>query len=212
MVTDTTLDGFLEALASKAPVPGGGGASAVTAAAGVALAEMVCNLTLGKRRYADVQDRIGEILADCQTLRAELLALADQDAAAFEPLSRAYGLPSATEDEARHKEVVLEAALLDATVAPLAIMERADRAIDLHAELFRIGSRIMLSDVGVGVGLCEAALRGAALNVYANTSMMRDRSKALELEGRTRRLSEAGCERAGRVSREVEEALTCHES
>ena len=124
-----TLDGFLDSLSSSAPVPGGGGASAVAAAVGVSLGEMVANLTSGKKRYADVQGRIDEIVPAAERIRSELLGLAEADAAAFEPLSKAYGLPHATDGERAHKASVMEAALREACEPPLAIMGKICEAI-----------------------------------------------------------------------------------
>jgi formiminotetrahydrofolate cyclodeaminase len=98
-VADLRLGEFSDVLASKAPVPGGGGASAVAAAVGASLGQMVASLTLGKKKYADVQGRIEELIPRFEAVRADLLALADEDAKAFEPLSRAYGLPRSTEEE-----------------------------------------------------------------------------------------------------------------
>ena len=98
-IADLTIGGFGEALSSKAPVPGGGGASSVAAAVGCSLGRMVASLTVGKKRYADVEARVREIAERLDALRDELLALADDDAEAFEPLSRAYGLPKTTDAE-----------------------------------------------------------------------------------------------------------------
>lgn len=183
-VADLTIGDFMDVLSSKAPVPGGGGASAVAAAVGCSLGRMVASLTLGKRRYAEVEGRVSEVASRLDVLRDELLALADADAEAFEPLSRAYGMPRETEEERARKAEVMEAALVRACEPPLAIMERVAEATELLAELARVGSRIAVSDAGAGAVLLSAAVRAASLNVYINAKSLADREHAQELTAR----------------------------
>ncbi len=176
--SDKDVDWFASELASKAAVPGGGGASALVGALGAALGSMVGNLTVGKARYADVEDEVRALMEQADGLRARLLELIDRDAEVFEPLSRAYGIPKDDPDRAR----VMEGALDLACSVPLEIMRTLGRVIELHARLGQIGSRLALSDVGVGAVLAKAALQGASLNVFINTKAMGDRSHASELE------------------------------
>ena len=171
---------FVEVLASKAPVPGGGGASALVGAVGMALGNMVGSLTVGKKKYADVQDRILELKQQATQLQEELLALVEEDAKAFEPLSKAYGLPKETPEQQAEKAKVMEQALKVACAVPYQIMEKCCEAIRLHQEFAEKGSVIAISDVGVGVACCKAALLGASLNVFINTKAMADRSCAEE--------------------------------
>ena len=180
-LTDHSCAEFIELLASKAPVPGGGGASALAAALGTALGNMVGSLTVGKKKYAGVETRIYEMKARCDALQAELLDLVQQDAEVFEPLSRAYGMPKDTEEQKAERERVLEAALDLACGVPLKIMEKCCEAIALMEEFAQKGSRLALSDAGVGSAFCRAALEGAALNVFINTKLMKDRARADEL-------------------------------
>lgn len=205
---DGTIARFAERLASKAAVPGGGGASALAGAIGAALASMVGNLTSGKKKYAAYQPDIERILAEADQLRQKLLGLMDEDAEAFEPLSRAYGLPKDTPEEEAHKEMVMEAALLDASLVPLRIMETALAAVRLQEELAVKGSTLALSDVGVGAKLLEAALEGASLNVFINTKLMRNRVKAEELNARTEALLKEGTEVCAEIFTSVKEKLT----
>lgn len=186
-IADLSIGDFMDVLSSKAPVPGGGGASAVAASVGCALGRMVASLTLGKRRYAEVEPRVRAIADRLDALRADLLALADRDAEAFEPLSRAYGMPKDTEEERARKAEVMEAALRTACEPPLAIMERVAEATGLIAELARVGSRLAVSDAGAAAVLLSAAVRAASLNVYINARSMADRSCA---EGLTARADE----------------------
>ena len=171
---DQTCGAFLDALASKAPTPGGGGASALAGALGAALCTMVGNYTVGKKKYADVEEDVKTLMVKAEDIRARLLAQVDADAAAFEPLSRAYAIPK--DDPTRGE--VMEQCLRDAAAAPMAILRLCCQAIDLHREMLDKGSVMMLSDVGTGVVLCRGALYGAALNVKVNTKSMADRAYA----------------------------------
>ena len=125
---------FVEVLGSKAPVPGGGGASALVGAVGTALGNMVGALTVGKKKYADVEEEMKELMAKATTLQDELLHLIERDAEVFEPLSKAYGMPRETEEEKAEKARVMEIVLKDACSVPMEIMEKCCEAIDLIVE------------------------------------------------------------------------------
>ena len=204
---ETTLLQFIKALSSKAPVPGGGGASAMAGAIGTALASMVGNLTSGKKKYAEYQPDIERILEEAERLTTKLLQLIEEDAAVFEPLSKAYGLPKGTPEELAHKEEVMEGALYEASLVPLRIMETAVEAIRLQEELSVKGSVLAISDVGVGAKLLEAALQGASLNVYINTKLMKNREQAEELNQRAEALIQEGAERSQQVFEVVKSRL-----
>lgn len=169
---------FINELASKAPTPGGGGASAYCGALATALASMVGNLTVGKKTYAVVEDEVKEALAQLEEQRNKLIELIDKDAQAFEPLSRAYRLSRATSEELAHKNKVMQQALVGATEVPLEIMEICAQVITTSKFLAHNGSRLALSDVGVAVLFAKAALKGASLNVYANASSMANEAQA----------------------------------
>lgn len=173
-----SCEAFVCVLASKEPVPGGGGASAMAAAIGTALGNMVGSLTLGKKKYADVQDDIKALQLESNALQNRLLRLVDRDAEAFEPLSKAYGMPKETERQKIEKAQVMEEALKKACAVPLEIMECCCKAITLHEAYVEKGTAIAISDVGVGVALCRSALLGASLNVFINTKAMKDRDYA----------------------------------
>ena len=172
---------FVEVLGSKAPVPGGGGASALVGAVGTALGNMVGALTVGKKKYADVEEEMKELMAKATTLQGELLHLIERDAEVFEPLSKAYGMPRETEEEKAEKARVMEIVLKDACSVPMEIMEKCCEAIDLIVEFAAKGSALAISDAGVGAAFCKAALEGASLNVYINTKSMKNREYADEL-------------------------------
>ena len=177
-------DEFVTVLASKAPVPGGGGASALVGAVGTALGNMVGSLTVGKKKYADVEAEMWELKAKCDKLQAELLHLIERDAEVFEPLSKAYGMPRETEEEKAEKARVMEIVLKEACSVPMEIMEKCCEAIDIIVEFAAKGSTLAISDAGVGVIFCKAALQGASLNVFINTKSMKNREYAEELNAK----------------------------
>ena len=165
---------FARRLASADPTPGGGGAAAAAAAMGAALGEMVAALTVGKKRYAAVEEEIKTAAAELDRLREELLDMVMEDARGFIPLSRAYRLPK---DEPG-REDKLEKAALSACAAPKKIMELGCRALELTAVMGEKGSVMAQSDAGCAAALIKAAVDSAALNVYINTKSLRDREQA----------------------------------
>lgn len=180
MLEQKTTD-FLEVLSSAAPVPGGGGASAAVGAFASALGMMVANLTIGKKKYADVEAEIIERKERLLVLQKKLIELTDKDAEAFEPLSKAYGLPKETKEQIEEKERVMEKALYEASIVPLEIMKTVSEVMDELKALGEKGSRIAISDVGVAVLFARAALEGASLNIYINTRLMKYREQAERL-------------------------------
>ena len=185
---DLTCSEFVDALASKAPAPGGGGAAALVGSIGMALGSMVGALTIGKPRYAEVEHDVIAIADHARQLQERLLVLVEADARVFEPLSRAYGLPAQTESERARKAEVMETCLRDACSVPLDIMRACCEAIDLHEQLAAKGAHIAISDVGCGVACCKAALQAASLNVFVNTASMGDRSYAQARDDEARRM------------------------
>lgn len=198
-----SIEKFTKALASGDPTPGGGGASALAGAVGAALGSMVCNLTLGKKKYADVQDDIEKIIQGCEELQKRMVDLIDEDAEAFEPLARAYGMPK--DDPAR--EEVMQRSLLLACAAPLEIMRAAGEAVELHAQLCRKGSSVVLSDVGAGAALCKAALTAASLNVFVNSKSIKDAATAQKLEAEADELLRKYCPAADEILNDVTSRL-----
>ena len=171
---ESSVINFTEQLASPAPVPGGGGASALVGAIGVALGDMVGELTVGKKKYADVEEDIKALMAKAQDLRVRLLGCIEKDAVAFEPLSKAYGIPK--DDPTRDE--IMEKCLRDAAAAPLEIFDLCCEAIDLQKEFAEKGSKLVISDAATGAALCWGAMYGAAVNVKVNTKSMKDRACA----------------------------------
>ena len=178
--TQNTCREFIEVLASNAPVPGGGGAAALVGAIGTALGNMVGSLTVGKKKYADVEAEIIALKGKCDGLQKDLLDQVPADAEGFEPLARAYGIPK--DDPNRGK--VLEEATIVACVVPMKIMELCCEAIDAIAVFAAKGSRLAVSDAGCGAVCCKAALQSASLNVFINTKSLKNREVAEEMNAK----------------------------
>lgn len=173
-----SCEDFIQVLSSKEPVPGGGGASALVGAVGTALGCMVGSLTVGKKKYKDVEEDIRRMMDESRQLQDQLLDLTQRDAEAFAPLAKAYGMPRETKQQQEEKERVLEQALKEACQAPLEIMEKCCQGIDLCGGFAEQGSVMAISDAGAGASFCRAALQSASLNVYINTKSMKDRTQA----------------------------------
>ena len=173
-LTEKPVTNFLDELASNAPAPGGGSVAALSGALGAALVSMVCNLTLGKKAYADVQDEINDLLAESEALRQELTGLLEEDVKAYTGYSKAAKMPRGTEEEKAERQVVMQAALKVATDVPLTIAEAAVKVMDLCMPAAEKGNKWAVSDAGVAVLMAEAALRSAALNVLINLGSLKD--------------------------------------
>lgn len=192
---DKNLMEFTEELASKAAVPGGGGASALVGAIGVALGNMVGALTVGKKKYADVEEDISVLMGKAESLRVKMLDLIEADAACFAPLAKAYGIPK----DAPGRDAVMEEALKTACSVPMDIMGAACEAIALMEEFAQKGSALAVSDAGCGAVCCKAALQGASLNVFINTKSMKDRETAEALEAEARHMLDKFCPIADKI-------------
>ncbi|MCB6561430.1 cyclodeaminase/cyclohydrolase family protein [Gordonibacter urolithinfaciens] len=180
---------FIDELASAAPTPGGGGASAYAGALAAALASMVGNLTVGKKTYADVEDEVRASLARLDALRARLVELVDEDARAFEPLAAAYRLPKATPEEQAAKNAALQQALVGASDVPLAIMRAVADVVDEADYLAHHGSKMARSDAGVAAAFARAASDGASLNIFINAASMDDPAQAARYRGEAESLA-----------------------
>lgn len=180
MAEHDTIATFLDGLASAAPTPGGGGAAAISGAMGAALVSMVCNLTIGKKKYVAVEAELKDMLAQSEALRAQLTGMISEDVAAFGAVMGAYGLPKGTDDEKAVRAEKIQAALKVATDVPLACCRACRAVIDLAGVVADKGNLNVISDAGVAVLSAHAGLRSAALNVYVNAKGLDDRDFAEE--------------------------------
>lgn len=202
MLENSVID-FLEKLSSDQPVPGGGGASAVVGACGTALGMMVGNLTVGKKKYVDVEMDMQSYLTQLQQLREEFEQLVTEDARVFEPLSKAYGLPKNTQEELEKRNEIMEQALLEASLVPIKIMETSLKGMQVLEQLNQKGSKIAISDVGVGILFMKAALEGASLNIFINTKLMKNRVQAERLNQAADMMIRKGRELGGEIYESV---------
>ncbi len=198
-----SVEEFTSLIASKAPYPGGGGASAAVAAIGVALGDMVGELTVGKKSYAASEPEIKELMARAQELRKRFLSLINEDAEGFEPLSKLYCMPK--DEPGRADE--MERCLKLAAAAPLEIFELSCEALELFAPLAEKGSRLAVSDAATGAAFCRAAILGAAVNVKVNTRLMKDRACAEEIDKKIDGALESCCVLADSVFYSVYDSL-----
>ncbi len=199
MTRDQIIEEFLMDLSSKNPVPGGGGASALAGAFGVSLGMMVASLTIGKKRYAAVEEEVIRLNGYLESLRDVFLRLADKDEEVFLPLSRGYAMPKGTEEEKRIRDAYMENALYDAVLVPLSVMETALGAFDSVLRLSEIGSKLAVSDAGVAASYLETAVTGASMNVLINLKSMKDSERRTRLSERCERY----LERAEKLYRET---------
>lgn len=169
---ELTVRDLVERLSTSAPIPGGGSAAAVAGSMGAALIEMVVALTIGRPAAAEHEAALSAISASARSLREELLALAQTDAAAYASVVAARRLPRDTDAEREEREQRIAAATRDATIAPLLTARAANAVIGLAEAVAPIANRNAVSDVGVAGLLAAAALRGAAMNVQINVPFL----------------------------------------
>jgi methenyltetrahydrofolate cyclohydrolase len=180
MVKDNTIELFLEDLASQKGTPGGGTAAAVIGAIGAALVSMVCNLTIGKTQYRDVEEELKSVLTKAEELRRDLSEMIEEDVQAFDAVMRAYGMPRLTTDEAATRAQAIQVALKTATLVPMRCCRACREIITMGSVVAEKGNRNVVSDAGVAAAAAYAALRSAALNVFTNARAIRDRTFAEE--------------------------------
>lgn len=194
---------FVAVLASDAPAPGGGGASALVAAVGTALANMVGALTVGKKKYADVEEQIRGLMARCDALQTELLDQVPADAQGFLPLAKAYAIPK--DDPGR--DAVMKSATIVACSAPIRIMGLCCDSLDVIAVMAEKGSRLAVSDAGCAAILVKGALQAASLNVFINTKTLKDRQLAQEMNDQCLSMLDKYCPLADGIFQQVKDSF-----
>lgn len=195
---DMTLEScrkFVEVLASSAPAPGGGGAAALVGAIGTALGNMVGSLTVGKKKYADVEAEIIALKEKCDALQTELLDQVEADDKGFVPLAKAYGIPK----DDPNRDAILEEATITACAVPMHIMELCCQALEYVAVFAAKGSRLAVSDAGCAAVCCKAGLQAASLNVFINTKSLKNRTVAQDLNAKANGMLEKYCAMADEI-------------
>jgi formiminotetrahydrofolate cyclodeaminase len=198
---------FVTQLASKAPVPGGGGAAALIGSMGAALGNMVVNLTSGKKKYAAYEEDLQRILLELTKLQTALLNYIDEDAVAFYPLSQAYGIKANTDDEKQQKQIILQKALKEASVVPMKIVRTCFRGLEIQEELSVKGSTLAISDVACGVQALRTGLLAGRVNVMINLGMIKDQEFVSETKSELDDLTIRGVSLADRIFAEIENKL-----
>ena len=191
MIIQSSVEKFLDELASGNPTPGGGSAAAVMGAMGAALVSMVCNVTLGKKGYEGVEAEMRAILHESEKVRRHLTAMVAEDIAAFDSILAAYKLPKATDEDKARRAGAIQAGLRRATEVPLECARICAEVIVLSRRASEHGYLNVVSDGGVGVLAGFAGLRSAALNVYINAPALKDRAFADEASAELKTLVES---------------------
>lgn len=194
---------FIKALSSKEPIPGGGGASALLGTVGVSLCLMSANIASGKEEFADHQKEINFIQIRTNEAVKNLYTLIKKDEEAFEPLSKVYKLPKDTEN----REQIIEEALINACSTLLEIIFEVYKIIDIIESLSKKCPRLVLSDVGVGAAACRSAVEGAAINIYANTKLMKNREFACKTESEVDRVLDEVKTRCDKVYESIKDKI-----
>ncbi|MBQ1521912.1 MAG: cyclodeaminase/cyclohydrolase family protein [Erysipelotrichaceae bacterium] len=201
---DKSISEFTELSASKLPVPGGGGVSALVGSLAASLAEMVTNLTTGKKKYAEYEEEIQRIMKETDELRISLLNCVNEDAEAFEPLAKAYSMDK---NDPCYAET-MEKCLRTAADAPYHILQLCCRVVELDERLAEIGSKLAVSDAATSVMLAHGAIYGALINIKVNTRLMKDRPYADELDQKASEMVRKYAERALNCYKAVEKRLS----
>jgi formiminotetrahydrofolate cyclodeaminase len=197
MMSQSSIDQFLDRLASGDPTPGGGSAAAIMGAMGAALVSMVCNVSFGKKGYEAAEPELRNMLMKSEALRVRLTAMVAEDIAAFDGLMAAYKLAKSSDEEKSRRAETIQASLERATLVPLECARACAEVVDMARRAAELGYKHVISDVGVGVAAADAALRSAALNVFINAPALKDRrfaSSALEEVERLAKTSAAESE------------------
>lgn len=198
-LVDLTLTEFAKLLGSDAPAPGGGSAAALSAVNGISLTKMVCELTLGKKKYADYQAVIEEIHTVAVDLQERLLRAIDEDTEAFNQVSAVFDMPKETEEDKEARRQAMQAALKVATLSPFGMMETMLQALQVTAEAVGKSNTNAASDLGVAVLSLKAGLQGAWLNVLINLSGIKDEDFVSHYRQQGQTILEAGSSLADQV-------------
>lgn len=207
MFTEKSVDEFLDALASKEPAPGGGSGAALGGALAAALVSMVCNLTIGKKGYEDVQEPMADLLRKSEAIRDELPQLLEADTQVYGKVMAAYRQPRKTPEQKRARNIAMQGALKEATEVPLSIAQRCAQVVELSLPAAEMGNQWAVSDAGVGVLLADASMRAALLNVYINLSSIKDKDYVQQTLARVETITGGKDEFRERVLKIVREKI-----
>lgn len=202
-LVDLTLNDFAQVLGSDAPAPGGGSAAALSAANGISLTKMVCELTIGKKKYEEFQDVIKEVHQEAQELQKELLAAIDKDTEAFNLVSAVFDLPKETDEDKAKRREAMQNALKEATKSPFSMMEKMLAALEATEKAVGKSNTNAASDLGVAALNLKAGLQGAWLNVLINLAGIKDEAFVTEYRDKGQKLLEKGSQLADSIYSDV---------
>ena len=183
-LSELQVSGFASLLASDAPAPGGGSAAALEGALGAALGAMVCSLTVGKKKYADVQELAAESKSKLDALMTRFLDVMERDTEAFNVVSAAFSLPKSTDEEKAARSAAIQEGLKGCTKTPFEMMEISVEALDIVAALVGKSNASAASDLGVASLSLRSAVQGAWLNVLINIGSLKDKELAADYRAR----------------------------
>lgn len=204
---DRSYRDVVQVSASSSPTPGGGSVSALVASLGVAMASMVCNLTVGKEKYKDVEPKVQEILDECNSLIGKLEELVDADMAAFEGFMKVFRMPRNTDEEKAKRAEIMQAALKKATDVPMEIARTCLRSLEITEELSHIGNKMAISDAGVAAYVSEAALNSVLLSADINIPMIKDKQYVDGVVAEKEKLVEKAASLKGKAVDKVQERM-----
>jgi methenyltetrahydrofolate cyclohydrolase len=208
MLASRTVQGFLTELASSSPAPGGGSASALAGALGCALTAMVCQLTLGKKKYEAVQGEMQELFTSATNIQQELVALMEKDTEAFNTVMQSFSMPKDTDEQKERRSKAIQSATTEATQVPLRVMELCDDALSLTSVVAEKGNVNSISDAGVGALLLQAGCQGAALNVLINLATLKDELFVTATRQSVERIQASVGRKHAQITTKVQSALS----
>ncbi len=202
-----TCEEFIQELGSKSPVPGGGGATALVGAISAALGSMVTNLTIGKKKYQEIEEELVKKQNTLKHLQEQFLLCMQEDADNFMPLYFAYSLPKTTKEEQTSRQEALEEALCQAIQTPMKLINLCEQTIDINIFLLQKGGKNVVSDAACGITLAEAAMKTASYNILINTKLMKDREKAEQCNTKVYNILKENQEKVRKIEPEIEKHL-----
>ena len=208
MLASRTVQEFLTELSSSSPAPGGGSTSALAGALGCALTAMVCQLTIGKKKYEAVQSEMEGLLSTVAQAQEEFIALMERDTEAFNKVMHAFSLPKETDEQKERRSQAIQGATTEATRVPLRVMELCDEALSYTAVVAEKGNVNSISDAGVGTLLLQAGCQGAALNVLINLATLKDQAFVSTTKQRVEELQSSVAGKHAQIMTKVHSALS----
>lgn len=190
MLGNLTVREFVDTVASDAPVPGGGSVSALVGGIGLALLEMVSNLTIGRKKYAEYEEEMIKLRIEVMELKDELLTLMEKDSESYEEVMKCYSMPKSTDEEKAERSASIQQCLYEAALTPLEVAKTCLRALEKVTDVLTMGNVNAYSDAKVAAVMLRSALYGACYNVQINVESLKDQEKAAMLSEEIRLLRE----------------------